>query len=196
MIKLTDLLKEINIQKKKQKAAGSRHVIYPSKLNPNTVIKIANTNPEYDGDEDNTIDLDSLELFKEHPDIFPKVYKITDKYAILEKLNAKKAYNELKDLYNQVIKSDTEFSEYIKDKFTGYDRDYTEFSTDIYEYIEDEGQDPSGFDEVYAEIKDGELLKKYVLFIFKVTKSLPQSLDIHNSQFGYTPEGQIKLLDI
>jgi hypothetical protein len=196
MIKLVDILKELNIKPKKPSGLGSRHIVYPSQSDPNKVIKTININPDYDGNEYNTLDIDSLELFKKYPNVFPKVYKITNKYAVLEKLNTSKVFNELKNLYNQVIESNTEFSEYIKDKYTGYDRSSNEFSTDIYEYIKYEDKTLSDFDEVYSKIKDGELLKKYVLFIFTIIKLFPQSLDIHNDQFGYDSEGNIKLLDI
>jgi hypothetical protein len=194
MIKLVDILKEI--VSKEPKAFGSRHIIYPSQIHPDKIIKTAKTNPEYGGDEYNTLDLDSIELFQKHPDIFPIVYKVTDKYIVLEKLDDIKPSDELENLYNQVIKSNTEFSEYITDKFTGYDRGSDEFSTDIYEYITEEDKLPSDFNEVYSKIKDGELLKKYVSFIFKVIQLFSQHLDIHNEQFGYDSKGNLKLLDI
>ena len=194
MIKLVNLLKEVTY--KEPEAFGSRHIIYPSQTYPDKIIKTAKINPKFGGDEYNTLDLDAIKLFQKHPDIFPIVYKVTEKYVVLEKLDDNKPYYDLKNLYNQVVESNTEFSEYIEDKSSHYEKTYDLFSTYIYEYITEEDKTPSDFDEVYSKIKDGNLLKKYVLFIFKVIQLNTKYLDIHNNQFGYDSKGNIKLLDL
>ena len=90
MIKLIDILKEITL--KEPIGQGSEHVIYPYSKDPNKIIKT------FDPDERESINKDQITTFQNHPDIFPIVYKVTDKYAVLEKLNTKKAIDELEKL--------------------------------------------------------------------------------------------------
>ena len=90
MIKLLSILKEITF--KEPIGQGSEHIIYPYSKDPNKVIKT------FDPDEKESINKDQITTFQKHPDIFPIVYKVTDKYAILEKLNTKKVIDELEKL--------------------------------------------------------------------------------------------------
>ena len=90
MIKLIDILKEITL--KEPIGQGSEHIIYPYSKDPNKVIKT------FDSDETESINKNQITTFQNHPDIFPIVYKVTDKYAVLEKLNTKKAIDELEKL--------------------------------------------------------------------------------------------------
>ena len=90
MIKLLNILKEITF--KEPIGQGSEHIIYPYSKDPNKVIKT------FDPDERESIDKDQITTFQKHPDIFPIVYKVTDKYAILDKLNTKKVIDELEKL--------------------------------------------------------------------------------------------------
>lgn len=92
MIKLIDLLNEINISPKPELGSGEVFTAYPSKVDPSKVIKISN----YNNPEDIQYHAD---IFKNYPKYFPKVYKVTDKYLIIEKLNTKpiiEYYNKLK----------------------------------------------------------------------------------------------------
>jgi hypothetical protein len=44
-----------------------------------------------------------MPTFQNHPDIFPIVYKVTDKYAVLGKLNTEKAINDLTKLESEFL---------------------------------------------------------------------------------------------
>jgi hypothetical protein len=94
MIKLIDILKEINILSKPELGSGGVFTAYPSKIDPSKVIKISNYN--------NPKDIQyHADMFRNHPKYFPKVYKVTGKYLVIEKLNIKpiiEYYNKLKSL--------------------------------------------------------------------------------------------------
>ena len=79
MIKLINILKEIIF--KTPIGQGSEHIIYPYSKDPNKIIKT------FDPDETESINKDQITTFQKHPDIFPIIYKVTDKYAVLEKLS-------------------------------------------------------------------------------------------------------------
>ena len=94
MIKLIDILKELNIQTKSELGSGLSFVAYPSKIDPSKVIKTT----IYDEPEKLQ---DHIYMFMKYPKYFPKVYKATDKYLVIEKLNTKpiiEYYNKLKSL--------------------------------------------------------------------------------------------------
>ena len=93
MIKLTDILKELNIQRKSKLGTGSEFTAYPSTLQPDKVIKVLN-------DEDEGNFEEHYYLFNKYPEYFPIVYKKTDKYMILEKLDTQ----EVRDYNDKVIK--------------------------------------------------------------------------------------------
>ena len=100
MIKLMDILKELNIQPKPQLGKGDTFTAYPSKTYPDRVIKTASSPQDVEAHAD---------MFKEYPEIFPKVYEVTDKYLVIEKLNQNpiKEYNKkVSDLAKKLLTSD------------------------------------------------------------------------------------------
>jgi hypothetical protein len=78
MIKLINILKEINIQTKPQMGKGASFTAYPSKIYPDRVIKTSSSPQDIQNHAD---------MFDKYPTIFPKVYEVTDKYMVIEKLN-------------------------------------------------------------------------------------------------------------
>ena len=78
MIKLVDLLKELNIQSKIELGAGMNGWAYP--LGKDKVVKkFANPITQEE--------IEDYELFNQHPDIFPHVYKVTEKWVVMDKLD-------------------------------------------------------------------------------------------------------------
>jgi hypothetical protein len=76
MIKLIDILKELNIQTKPELGSGLSFVTYPSKIDPSKVIKTT----IYDEPEKLQ---DHAYIFIKYPKYFPEVYKATDKYLVI-----------------------------------------------------------------------------------------------------------------
>ena len=197
MIKLIDILKEITL--KEPIGQGSEHVIYPYSKDPNKIIKT------FDPDERESINKDQITIFQKHPNIFPIVYKVTDKYAVLEKLNTKKATDELEKLQ----------TEFFNLKWRGEKK--RKYSILLDELMEDDNLEDYDFIGLLYHLfqntsssslkkelttllsltSNPDILKKYIDFLTKVTSKINQTeLDIHSEQFGYDSKENIKLLDI
>ena len=104
MIKLLDILKELNIQTKKPIGSGFEQTAYPSVTKPNTVIK------KFTADEDLYSIEDweyVIETAKQHPDLFALVYKvdIDKRYFIQEKLDEKTLTKEGLELSKYLFKN-------------------------------------------------------------------------------------------
>jgi hypothetical protein len=199
MIKLIDILKEISVSGKEPIGQGSQHVVYPYSKDPNKVIKT------FDPSEGESINIEQIDTFQQYPNIFPIVYKVTDKYAVLEKLNTEKAINELEKLQ----------TEFFNLKWRSEKkRKYSILLDDLMENDNLEGLDFIGLlyhlflntpssslkkelNTLYSLTQNPNLLKKWIDFLLQIVSIFgKKDLDIHAEQFGYTSEGQIKLLDI
>ena len=89
MIKLVDILKEIQTQPKKRIGHGNQGNVY--NVGKNKIVK-KSTNPKgFSQDE-----IEIYNLFNQHPDVFPHIYKLTKDYVIMDKLDQ----NPLGDVYN------------------------------------------------------------------------------------------------
>ncbi len=178
-------LLEILIKDKEMVGQGAFHKVYPSGHNPNIVYKVGRKGTLQDW----------VDMFKEYPSLFPKIYgdiktltipikgfnnqvmgKIDVEYIAIEKLNTKKFiqfYNEI-DLY------------FVENDLLYYLRRYDE-SVDV-------------FLEVGVEMseKNPRLYNDYVDFINLVDfiYEIKPSADLHKHQFGYNSNGEIKCLDI
>ena len=82
MIKLVDILKEIQTQPKKRIGHGNQGNVY--NVGKNKIVK-KSTNPKgFSQDE-----IEIYNLFNQHPDVFPHIYKLTKDYVIMDKLDQK-----------------------------------------------------------------------------------------------------------
>jgi hypothetical protein len=88
MIKLVDLLKEIQTRPKPELGRGEQGTVYP--LGKDKVVKKTNFT-----DGMVKTELEDYEIFNQHPDVFPHVYKLTPHYIILDKLDT--SLKEFKD---------------------------------------------------------------------------------------------------
>ena len=191
MIKLINILKEIIF--KTPIGQGSEHIIYPYSKDPNKVIKTSSQ----------SVNKNQITIFQKHPDIFPIVYKITDKYAVLEKLDVNQAITELEKLevefFNLKWHSDKKrkYSILLDDLMENNDDDYDFIGLLYYLFQNNPSSLKSELNTLYSLTQNPELLKKWIDFLIKVTSKTNQTeLDIHSEQFGYDSKGNIKLLDI
>ena len=191
MIKLQDILKEIIF--KTPIGQGSEHIIYPYSKDPNKIIKTSSQ----------SVNKNQITIFQKHPDIFPIVYKITDKYAVLEKLDVNQAITELEKLevefFNLKWHSDKKrkYSILLDDLMENNDDDYDFIGLLYYLLQNNPSSLKSELNTLYSLTQNPELLKKWIDFLIKVTSKTNQTeLDIHSEQFGYDSKGNIKLLDI
>jgi hypothetical protein len=134
-------------------------------------------------------------MFKKYPSLFPKVYKSTDMYSIIEKLDVDKVKNDEKLIFNilnglnhEELSNMTKhniipnlFHEFHVDSQNG-----NYLLADIYTYI--------------SNLKNGEkeLILKYINFFKTIRKTLMQdidNLDITANNIGYDKNNELKLLD-
>jgi hypothetical protein len=188
------------IRKKKLLGKGKQHIVYEFEKNPDKVIKqvwdveegINRYNPNANIVVTN-IDKEYMDFFIKYPDIFAKVYKVTKKYAIIEKLNTKKVLDDEYYLYNQIKDFDywefqyTTESDFISQLYFSITRE-KRFSNVILGDLIKRG------DDIY-------LIDKYITFFNKINKTLLKKidlrfrLDIGSHNIGYDKNGDLKLLD-
>ena len=197
MIKLIDILKEITL--KEPIGQGSEHVIYPYSKDPNKIIKT------FDPDERESINKDQITTFQNHPDIFPIVYKVTDKYAVLEKLNTKKAIDELEKLETEFFnlkwrdEKKRKYSILLDDLMEDDNLEDYDFIGLLYHLFQNTSSSSlkKELNTLLSLTSNPDLLKKWIDFLIKLPSIIGKTeLDIHAEQFGYDSEENIKLLDI
>lgn len=171
------IVKEIRIKPKEKLGSGTEHNVYPSLSNPNVVIKMPK----------GKIRMSWVNLFKEHPEIFPKITKQTDKYIVLEKLDTKKAESDYLTLDGLLIEDrelydgDFAYTFYLIFKYRNFDK-----LEKIDEYFE--SLSPAAF----------QLYSKWRNQLIKFFDVVPYDYfpDLHIGQFGYSNDGTLKILDI
>jgi len=173
-------IEEMNIVPKKKIGSGVEHDVYPSKQDPESVYKVARGNKP-------KIRMSWVYLFQGHPDIFPKVLGIKDKYVTLEKLDTNKAMNEYTTL-DSILKEDDELhdSDFAYTLFTIYKNHDKDRLDAIDDHFENMGE------------KAYNLYSKWRDLILKFLDIMPYDYysDLHIGQFGYSKDGTLKILDI
>ena len=91
MIKLVNLLKEIQTRPKTRIGTGMEGDVY--NVGKNKVVKKTGNLDGFTPKE-----LKNYDLFNQHPDIFPHIYKLTKYYIIMDKLDS--PGKPLMDVYN------------------------------------------------------------------------------------------------
>jgi hypothetical protein len=211
MIKLKPILDELEIKAKSSLANGQNQAVLPFKLDPSKVIKVPLKN---------TIDLDMYEIMSKHEDIFPKVYKITPQYVIIEKVNSKVAIDQINWLlekfydesphgrfdghFTSTNEITLDFDGYMDSNHgifgsdNGYGSEYPSLILILNHLYEQYGLGPewdSFIDESFYE-NQIPIIKRFVDVIDKAHKYTgKKTLDIHDKQFGYDTTGKLKLLD-
>ncbi len=89
--KLLNILKEIQIQPKKMIGQGEQGNVY--NVGNNKIVKRSTYQDGFTPDE-----IEIYNLFNQHPNIFPHIYKLTKNYVIMDKLNS--PGKSLGDVYN------------------------------------------------------------------------------------------------
>ncbi len=185
---------EEEIRQKGELGMGRDHIVYPFEKDPSKVIKVA-----YIGDwgkpvGSGVLKASHIEKMLDYPDIFPKVYKHNDRYAIIEKLNTDEIENDDEILYDVVSKYDLSL---FKNSST--------VSSAIEEMFWRGTKNPEllhKLRELVIKDKDLEPYEKtltidYIELFLKVKEQIPNAsdLDVHSGNIGYDFNGKLKLLD-
>ena len=192
-----DNIHEIVTTKKEKIGSGKDHVVYDYKADPTKIIKSAwgvDKGQYKYGAESNRhlVDMNSdhIEIFLKYPNLFPKVYRHNNRYAIIEKLDTSKVFQDQKDLYNQLIQYDDVFKNVVENDF---------ISGLYYTVTKVSGFLPKVVRKMRKAGEDLTLLEKYVTLFKKVKNTVGRSsyygLDVTAYNLGYDNEGNLKLLD-
>lgn len=202
-------MNELNTQIKKPIGQGIEHTVFPFEKFKDKIIKTKSGNAELTNDGNPTgsprlkitdpnakLDSGEMKVFQSHPDIFAKVYKVTDRYAIIEKLDTSSIEEDLEMLCWGMIKFFNKHAIYAK-HFTLKDPkllDPSDFN--ILALIHDNRKDPRLLKGIVSNTKDKEFALKLMSFLQKLYHAnLGKSPDLHDGNVGYDKTGNIKLLD-
>lgn len=186
---------------------GKDHIVYDYHGDPSKVIKVAWDNPDatnrqiaYDTSgnivsKDRTkLDPKHIATFTKYPDLFPEVFKFTDKYAVIEKLDTERVQKEEKQLLDQL-------KPYINTA-----QIFDSVALQIYIWLTDKRSiSREELPKLLIKMEEaGEnlvLFKKYINFINKVVKTIDVSntkskfIDVRAANIGYDKKNKLKLLD-
>jgi hypothetical protein len=184
MIKLVDILKEIQIQSKKKIGYGDQGNVY--NVGNNKVVKRSTNQEGFSQDE-----IEIYNLFNQHPNIFPHIYKLTKDYVVMDKLDS--PGDSLGDIYN--------FLDDI-DPSSGNSMPWREedFLQNIYKSLYNNNLET--FNQILQKAKElnrmdiYNTLKKCLDFCIKL-KELFQNkrIDVHLGNVGIDNDGKIKIFD-
>ena len=188
MIKLVDILKELNIQSKTPIGQGGEQTAYPSKIKPGFVIKKLTGENEYFTKEDWE---EIIQTAQQHPEVFAQVDKVNfDKgYFVQEKLDEKSLTKDGNELYK-----------YLKDNNILYrnENDKSDYSgLDIITILY---MDPDRIDMLDDTPWENTLKPKLESFFNKLNQAgygIDDNYlgDLRLTNVGYDKNGEIKILD-
>lgn len=197
-------MNELDVKYKKPIGAGSEHSIFPYKKFQDKIIKTYYGAINFKGSNpylniNNTFDRDKSRLMKENPEFCAKVYKITERYAVIEKLNTKKFLADVEKINSCVFNyciQDEETAKIFSIDVRNSDSSDIQLSMLIwYKALKNK--------DLLLKIMDhcnSEVFKKLVNFLAALQHSSLHReynyLDIHDANFGYDKNGNIKLLDL
>ena len=188
MIKLVDILKELNIQSKTPIGQGGEQTAYPSKIKPGFVIKKLTGENEYFTKEDWE---EIIQTAQQHPEVFAQVDKVNfDKgYFVQEKLDEKSLTKDGNELYKYLKDNNILYrNENNKSDYSGLD-----IITILY-------MDPDRIDMLDDTPWENTLKPKLESFFNKLNQAgygIDDNYlgDLRLTNVGYDKNGEIKILD-
>lgn len=178
MIKLVNLLKELKTYPKKSIGGGEHGDAYL--VGKDKIVKKSNKLNGFTPNE-----IENYNLFNQHPDLFPHIYKLTNNYVIMDKIDSPGKI--LMDVYNFLDSIDIWRDE--------------DFITNIYDSLR--FNDFKIFNQILQKAKElnridvYNTLKKCLDFCIKLNKIVKNKfIDIQISNIGVDNEGKIKIFDL
>ncbi len=174
---------------------GGQHIIYD--YDKDKVIKFG-----YNGGEIGY----NLKIFTKYPDVFPKVYSMGYDYAILEKLDDRKAASEMwrckKHLFSQSSDIPPK-NQYIaklvqRPRIKGPNWYNSELSQLIYNNLDDNKLKSQLQKELPSNLYNSLIKNWYPLLqnVKNISWGSKIEKDINDENFGYNSKGELKMLDI
>ena len=195
-------MEEINIRRKEPMGSGTVHNVYDFERFKDKVIKtkygdLKFINGEMKRVNTNKLDQREMEVFADNPDLFAKVYKVTERYAVLERLDTKNILNDIQ----------TKVAPAIVKTFIQNPELAAEWTSKKPEELTSQDFDGAGMLNAFRNHKEfvrGVLRntpdKEFVIDLLKLINKAYNTIhkhviDIHENNLGYDKEGNIKLLD-
>ena len=216
MIKLIDLLKEINIQKKKSLGSGGEQSAYPYLKDPNYVIKTFNN--KSDQSVLNRYEINHyLKILEQYPEYIANIIipGENSKYYFQEKVDVKKAQEDIWDVVIEVTKKAAlDLEKKYKtpnDAYNNLNIGEIFLNAKSWEDIKNINNIDDFFDISYGEgIPMNDLFSSYVYNNYSKNIPLVQKLkpvwgigstitqfgSFHEDNLGYDKNGNFKIIDI
>jgi hypothetical protein len=206
MIKLLDILEEINIKQKELIGTGTESNVYYFEKQPNRVIKYHTRSTFGLGDRSWK---DNISIMKDNPDIFTKVYKDNPEkhFIILEKVNTKEIIEIIKQMTKIFIDENNKDKELYFGKYWDYDPPTFMSIYDMHGVIdviniirtgilENNTSDIQLILNIFKSYPNLlNIFKKWVKFIELVNSKIGLKIDLHFGNIGYDKQGNIKMFD-
>jgi hypothetical protein len=176
-------MNEVSINKKPVLGVGAFHNVYDL-YGKDRVIKVPRGN----------VGLDELKsggdgawfnIFKSNPKFFPMVYKVTNKYVILEKLDVNRVKSDLKLIEDDIY---VYFSDLIDD---GY-----QITNILYGLLFSSDKKDRKMLKTVIDISSNKVILRKYLDLLKNVGKIIKNPDINDGNFGYDRSGNLKMLDI
>lgn len=203
------MVKEIKIHQKQQSGAGSQHAVFPYHRYQDKILKTKmgdiqfyRDNPQYINSA--KMDSNEMEIFQKYPDLFAKVYKYTDRYAVIEKLNTDHFKQDVEKLaqgmFDFVLNDPRLAQAIIPYTIDPSNSDPSDIGvTQILWSMMVKPNAERNF-QILEKYLDKQILRKFLDFLTKVEHKLigkvRKSVDVHDGNFGYNKKGELRLLDI
>lgn len=159
---------------------GTFHVVYPSVNRKDYVIKVSKMGHEFKINDPNSW----FNIFKKHPDLFPRIYKVHKNYVMVERLDTEKAEKEIAEMERE-LEVMLSVDEFFSDSSGVFD------ITEILQRLCNDQE------RILKYAKNRELFKKWFDLIKKIDDlHLRNFIDFNDGNFGYAKDGELKMLDI
>jgi hypothetical protein len=189
------IIKEISVDKKERMGRGSFHDVYPLKYDSDKVVKVPRSKDGYAASEYLESGSDSwFNIFKKYPQYFPEVYKITDKYIILEKLDTNRVKQDLIGMEDELVSISPTFSNMIEEINYGV----TEVLDGlVMGKLSGINEDIKMLNMLIKKSYNKDIFKRYIDLLLSIRgERIRDFIDVNDGNFGYNKEGKLKMLDI
>jgi hypothetical protein len=216
MIKLVDILKEINTQKKKSLGSGWEQSAYPYLKDPNYVIKIFNN--KSDQSVLNRYEINHyLKMLEQYPEYIANIIipGENSKYYFQEKVDVKKAQEDIWDVVIEITKKAAlDLEKKYKTPNDAYDNlniGEIFLNAKSWENIKNINNIDDFFDISYGEgIPMNDLFSSYIYNnyskniplvqklkpVWDIGRTITQFGSFHEDNLGYDKNGNFKIIDI
>ena len=195
-------MKEISIRRKEPIGSGTVHKVYDFEKFGDKIIKtkygdIEFTNGRLERINTNKIDQREIETFINNPDLFAKVYKVTERYAVIEKLDTKTFLNDVQEkVAPAVVRTFIQKPELAAEWTSKKPEELTSQDFDGAGMLNAFRNHKEFIKGVLKNTPDRSLVIELLKLINKSYNNIHKHvIDIHENNIGYDKEGNMKLLD-